>query len=383
MNRFILGRVLSGMLTLLLFVTLLFFIVSYFIPGDWTHQFLLTGEQREALQEQLGIDRPWWEQFWEWISGAVTLDFGHSFSGPPVWDLIRESLPSTITVLIIGAGAAFLLGAWVGRMAAYTSNRFLSGLTTFFAVLALTAFPPAIAFTIENFAEEGVVEEAARRADFDTTLHLFSEFSPIELISRMTIIAALSALVVGVLAWLYRKVRGKAMPVPVLLVILVGLPFLLWAFMGVDGAVLQHAVGLGLLIIGVVILTFGEVVVVTKAAMDDSVHEDYVHVARAKGLPERRIRDHHAARAALLPILSRFTVSIPYFLTGLAILEAVFGGVGLGTLIFDAVAIQDTPVIVGSLLVVGVLTLVLRIILDVLHAALDPRIRIAEAAGGG
>ncbi len=144
----------------------------------------------------------------------------------------------------------------------------------------------------------------------------------------------------------------------------------------------QQAVGLGLLIVGVLILTWGEVVVVTKAAMDDSVHEDYVHAARAKGLPEKRIRDHHAARAALLPILSRFTVSIPYFLTGLAILEAVFGGVGLGTLIFDAVAIQDTPVIVGSLLVVGVLTLILRIILDVLHAALDPRIRFSEATGG-
>ncbi len=137
-----------------------------------------------------------------------------------------------------------------------------------------------------------------------------------------------------------------------------------------------------LLIIGVVILTYGEVVVVTKAAMDDSVHEDYVHVARAKGLTAKRVRDHHAARAALLPILSRFTVSIPYFLTGLAILEAVFDGVGLGTLIFDAVAIQDTPVIVGSLFVVGLITLILRVLLDVLHAALDPRIRFAEVVDG-
>lgn len=172
------------------------------------------------------------------------------------------------------------------------------------------------------------------------------------------------------------------MPALALLVILVGLPFLLWALMGVDGAVLHQAISLGMLIVGVFVLTFGEVVVVTKAAMDDSVHEDYVHVARAKGLPERRVRDHHAARAALLPILSRFTVSIPYFLTGLAILESVFGGVGLGTLIFDAVAIQDTPVIVGSLFVVGVVTLMLRVLLDVLHAALDPRVRFSGSANG-
>ncbi len=382
MSRYIAGRVGSGLLTLLLFTTLLFVIVSFLVPGDWTHQFIITGADREALQSQLGLDRPWWEQYFDWISSALTLDLGTSFSGPPVWDLIRESLPSTVLVLIIGAGAAFVLGAWIGRMAAYTGRRFLSGLSTFVAVTLLTAFPPAIAFTIENFASESLVEADQRRRDFDTTLHLFSEFSPIELISRMMIIAAVSAVAVGALAWAYRRLRGRAMPALALLVILVGLPFLLWALMGVDGAVLHQAISLGMLIVGVFVLTFGEVVVVTKAAMDDSVHEDYVHVARAKGLPERRVRDHHAARAALLPILSRFTVSIPYFLTGLAILESVFGGVGLGTLIFDAVAIQDTPVIVGSLFVVGVVTLMLRVLLDVLHAALDPRVRFSGSANG-
>jgi peptide/nickel transport system permease protein len=130
--------------------------------------------------------------------------------------------------------------------------------------------------------------------------------------------------------------------------------------------------------------------------MDDVMLEDYVMAARARGLPERRVRDVHAARPALLPVLSRFTVSIPYFLTGLVILEAVFAGVGagsgflgvleqihgqpgLGTLIFNAVRTQNTPVIVGSLVVVGVLTLLLRIVLDVTHAALDPRIRFGEA----
>ncbi len=382
MPRYILRRVASGVFTLFLFVTVLFALISYVIPGDWTSQFIITGDVRAALQEQLGIDGPWWEQYFDWLRNLFTFNLGNSFSGPPVWDLIRESLPSTILVLIIGAGAAFLLGAWVGRMSAYTNSRFLSGLSTLVAISMLTAFPPAIALIIENLTAETLAEQDHRRRDFDTTLHLFSEFSPIELISRMMVIAAVSAVLVFLAAWAYRRVRHKAMPVLALLLLMVGLPLLLWSFMGVDGAVLNQAAGLGLLIIGVVILTYGEVVVVTKAAMDDSVHEDYVHVARAKGLTEKRVRDHHAARAALLPILSRFTVSIPYFLTGLAILEAVFDGVGLGTLIFDAVAIQDTPVIVGSLFVVGLITLILRVLLDVLHAALDPRIRFAEVVDG-
>jgi peptide/nickel transport system permease protein len=133
--------------------------------------------------------------------------------------------------------------------------------------------------------------------------------------------------------------------------------------------------------------------------MDDVMLEDYVMVARAKGLSERQVRDRHAARAALLPVLSRFTVAIPYFLTGLVILEVVFGGsqevgglaitgtlmrfsapAGLGTLLFDALADQDTILLVGALLVVGVLTLLLRIVLDVAHAALDPRIRFGVSS---
>jgi peptide/nickel transport system permease protein len=132
--------------------------------------------------------------------------------------------------------------------------------------------------------------------------------------------------------------------------------------------------------------------------MDDVMMEDYVMVARAKGLPERQVRDRHAARAALLPVLSRFTVAIPYFLTGLVILEVVFGQsqqsgalpitptlmrfsapAGLGTVLFDALSSQDTPLLLGALLVVGVLTLSIRIVLDVIHAALDPRIRFGAA----
>lgn len=169
--------------------------------------------------------------------------------------------------------------------------------------------------------------------------------------------------------------------------------------MGITGQVLDVVSAMSLLIVAVVILTFGEVLLVTKASMDDVMLEDYVMVARAKGLPERQVRDHHAARTALLPVLSRFTVAIPYFLTGLVILEVAFGGganlniagvtmrfqppVGLGSLLFESLSNQDTPLLIGALLIVGVLTLMIRIVLDVVHAALDPRIRFAGGESNG
>ena len=97
--------------------------------------------------------------------------------------------------------------------------------------------------------------------------------------------------------------------------------FIVWWQMGLSRHVLDITGTLTLLLVGVVLLTFGDVMLVTRAAMDDSMLEDYVMVARAKGLPEKEVRDRHAARTALLPVLSRFAVSVPYFLTGLIILE--------------------------------------------------------------
>jgi peptide/nickel transport system permease protein len=148
-----------------------------------------------------------------------------------------------------------------------------------------------------------------------------------------------------------------------------------WRLLGIEGLALDLAGSVLVLALGVVILTFGEVLLITRATMEDAIEADYVMAARAKGLPPRTIRDRHAGRAALLPTLSRFVVAIPYFLTGLIILESVFHVNGMGTLLFEALRLQDTPLLASSLVVVGAITIVLRIALDLAHVALDPRLR--------
>jgi peptide/nickel transport system permease protein len=118
---------------------------------------------------------------------------------------------------------------------------------------------------------------------------------------------------------------------------------------------------------------------VTDAAMEDTINEDHVFTARAKGLPDRQVRDRHAARTAVLPVLSRLVVSLPYFLTGLAILEFAFGFAGgLGNLLFFSIRNQDTPTIVGIITVVGGIMVFARLALDISYAVLDPRIRYGQ-----
>lgn len=398
MARYTLNRMASGLLTLLLFVTLLFFLASVMIPGDFvTSLGPMSADDAAAARDALGLDRPLHVQYVDWLGSIFTLNLGNSFTGFPVWDLLRDAVAPTLVVLGLGLLVAFVLGGWLGRAAGYTGSSLLSGSMTLVAIVCLTVFPPALAVAMEQGVNSllgwsglGIV------GTLDEPAWLVSELGPTQVLWRVFVVFAVTAVVLWILETVVWRLARRRVPRLAFLIAMVGIPLVVWSQMGLTGRVVDLAGSLSLLLVAVVLLTFGEVALVTKAAMDDVMLEDYVMVARAKGLPERRVRDRHAARAALLPVLSRFTVAIPYFLTGLVILEVVFAGSpgaaglpitdvlqrvsappGLGTLLFGAVADQDMPMILGALLVVGVLTLALRIALDLVHAALDPRIRLA------
>jgi peptide/nickel transport system permease protein len=400
MARYILNRVLSGLLTLFLFLTLLFFLANLVIPGDFvTSLGPMTGDDANALRDELGLNRPLYEQYFDWLGSLVTLDMGESFSQGSVWETVRFAMAPTLVVLTIGLLVAFVLGGWLGRTAGYRGSSYFTGSMTFIAILCLTLFPPALAIAIE----QGILRNSGwsalgRVAELDGETWLGSVMSPNQILWRVFFVFAASALALWLVESLVWRFARRRMPRGIFLIAMVAVPLLIWAQMGIANHVLDLAGTMSLLIVAVVILTFGEVLLVTKASMDDVMLEDYVMVARAKGMPEHQVRDRHAARTALLPVLSRFTVAIPYFLTGLVILEVAFGGganlpianitmrfqapVGLGSLLFGSLSSQDNPLLIGALLIVGVLTLLIRIVLDVVHAALDPRIRFGSGANG-
>jgi peptide/nickel transport system permease protein len=127
-----------------------------------------------------------------------------------------------------------------------------------------------------------------------------------------------------------------------------------------------------------VLLTFGETMIIMQSSMIDVMKSEYVTTARAKGLAEGIVREKHAARNALLPVLSRLVISLPYLITGVVIIESSVAWPGMGTSMWNALYWQNMPIVMNTLLIVGVLSLVARLILDVLSAYLDPRIRFDE-----
>lgn len=394
MLRFILRRVLWGCITLLIFSTFLFFLAHILMPGDFLTQFaesvfLSQGnqyrEEMAAWRAELGLDRPLWEQYLRWLSHVVRGDLGPSLFGGQVVDILKVVIPPTLLVFFTGALIAFLFGQWLGKVAAWRAPRLLAGSAVLGSIALYTAFPPWLASLVVYFITgKAGMWELMRSRVLDPYFGIFqdSHLPPGQVMLYMTLSFALAGLaIVGLNRAVQRRFRRSLHPLLALAAIL-GLGVGSWFLLGFGApawAVLKIA---SVPILVFVLLSFGETMLIMRTTMMDTLHEDYVIVARAKGLPEAVVRDKHAARNAFLPVLSSLVVGLPYMLTGLVIVEQAVGWQGMGSALFSALVAQDMPVVLGGLLAVGVLSLLVRLGLDIAYAVLDPRIRYNRAERG-
>jgi peptide/nickel transport system permease protein len=114
----------------------------------------------------------------------------------------------------------------------------------------------------------------------------------------------------------------------------------------------------------------------TRGSMLDVMGEDYIRTARAKGLPERRVVFRHGLRAALTPIVTQFGIDLGSLLGGAIITETVFGLNGMGFQAVRAIVSNDLPIIIGVVIVATTAIVVMNLIVDILYAVLDPRVRL-------
>jgi len=146
-------------------------------------------------------------------------------------------------------------------------------------------------------------------------------------------------------------------------------------------AIADGGVGLwlqGLLLPGLTLalLYMAGYVRMTRAFVLESMSEDYVRTARAKGLKSRRVLTKHSMRAALTPLVTMIGLDFAGLMGGAIITETVFNYNGLGKLAVDATVTYDLPTIIGLVLLLGTFVIVANIIVDVLYAVIDPRVRV-------
>ena len=123
------------------------------------------------------------------------------------------------------------------------------------------------------------------------------------------------------------------------------------------------------------LISFAGTMLLTRNSMLETMREDFVLAARAKGLPEKAVRDKHVARNALLPVVTSLVFSLAFAVDGGVIIESVFSWPGMGQTLVSAAVAEDLPLAVGAFVFVGIFVLLAHLAVDVIYVFLDPRIR--------
>jgi peptide/nickel transport system permease protein len=119
---------------------------------------------------------------------------------------------------------------------------------------------------------------------------------------------------------------------------------------------------------------------ITRSSMVEALTQDYIETARAKGLPTRTIILKHAFRNALVPVVTVFGLLFGFLIVGTVLVEHTFGLGGLGSLLIDAVQVRDYPVVQGATIFIAGLFIIINLVVDVLYAVIDPRVRFGGKA---
>jgi peptide/nickel transport system permease protein len=318
MIRFLLRRVLFGLLVLWL-ISVAVFALFFVAPHDPART--IAGRQATAqtialVRHRLGLDQPILEQYWHFVVRLMHGDLGYSYyNSEPVRSLLFARLPVTISLTIGGAILWLLLGVSIGVMAArHPRSAIDRGATVF--VLGGLSMPTFLVGLLLLYV-------------FFFRLHL-----------------------AGVNAF----PGGGYVP-----------------FAQSPGQWAQH------LILPWVTLALVSAAIysrLTRGSLLEVLNEDYVRTARSKGLSERRVIYAHALRSALTPVVTQLGIDVGALLGGAIVTEQVFGLPGLGQLAVQSVTTQDLPVVIGIVLLASFFVVVANIVVDMLYAVLDPRVRI-------
>ena len=375
--RFIINRLLRLLISLILFQIILFGLIQL-LPTDLVDlrdAVFSPGEDLSEFQSTHPVE-PVGQQFINWVTGFYQGDLGVSTSfGRPVMDILVERLPRTLLLLLPGTVAGFLLGIWLGKRIAWRQRGWLEFVATLGGTAFYTSFPPWLAFVIVNvfglslgwFPPEKIIDPMLW-FDQDLTLN--------EVIMKLLLTMAAVGLAYLLITWLTRNLTRFRSQLRVLgglvVITLAAVPWITSGIgpLGVD--ILNHLV---LPLATLVLLSFGETMLVMRTTMIEAMAADHVPAARAKGLRDSEVRDRHVARVAILPVLTRFVVHMPLVIIGSFVLERFYYWDGMGQVLMQAAIDNDLLVLMGVLSVVAVGILLGHVMIDVLNLWLDPRLR--------
>jgi peptide/nickel transport system permease protein len=329
MIGYILRRIISAILVLFVTSTFVFLLFLYG-PADPTQALCdvnrCTDARRAQIHHSLGIDQPFFTQYSEWVKGIFVgreISFGPGFN--------------------VDCGAPCLGVSYINKeqVTPYLMSRFPATLS-----IALAGFMYlALGVAIGAFA-------ARRRGTMVDR----------SLVASTLVLQSIPLVIVALMAYLYMVLKWGIFPdttyVPLTdnPLMWAGHMLLPWAVLTVYGCVTYARFGRG--------------------SMIDSLGEDYVRTARAKGLGEASIVVKHALRSAIVPVITIFGIDIAFLLSGTIFIEKIFNIQGIGLTALDALTQGDLPVISATVIIGAAFIVVANLVVDLLYSVLDPRVRL-------
>ncbi|NGN63451.1 ABC transporter permease [Streptomyces sp. A7024] len=306
MGRYLVRRLLQA-IPVLLGATLIIFLLVFALSGDPLQA--LAGDRRLSpavaaqLREQYHLDDPWYVQYWYYMSGVFSGDFGETYTGREVSEIMSERFPVTLKL----TGLAFLieavLGVLAGVLAALRKGKFLDQLVLL-STLLLISIPIFVL---------GSVLQLMVGVKWDLLPVTYKdEESFTSLLMPAFVLASIST------AYLARLMRTSLM---------------------------------------------------------ESMRADYVRTAVAKGLRRERVIGRHAVRTALIPVVTYLGYDLGSLMGGAIITEQIFNIPGVGSQLFQSVYLREQTTVVGFVTVLILVYIAANLLVDILYAVLDPRIR--------
>lgn len=335
MGKFLLKRC-ASLVLVIIGVTMLVFLATYYLPSDPARAAAgpsATNEQVEAKRVELGLDKPVYVQYLNYMKGLLKLDMGTSFkTKQPVAQEITCRLSATLELTAVSLIVFFVLALILGSIAALKRGGVLDGIIRFFSVAGMAVPPYWLA-----------------------------------LIFQYVFYYRLQWLPAG-----YRLPVGTLPPDTV-----TGFYLLDSALAGDWALFLQAARHLLLPVLSLVLGYCGITARMMRTQLLQELRQDYIRTARSKGLPEHTVIGRHAMKNAISPILTLLGMQAGGMIGGTVLIEKIFSWPGLGSYALDAIASLDLMVVAGITLTMAVIFILINLLVDISYVLIDPRVRLS------
>lgn len=332
MNSYVLKRILV-LIPVLFGMTIIVFSIIHAIPGDPADTILgdkATEQSKQALRDQLGLDKPWIQQYGAYLSELLRGDLGDSIrTREPI---AREILPYLAATLELTAASMFFalfVGVNAGIISAWRQNSWFD-----YACMVIALVGVSMPIFWLGLMEQWIF---ANKLQWLPSIGRMNPRDPVESVTNLAVIDAMLA---GRWDQLWVVIKHLILP----------------------------SIALGTIPMAVIAR-------MTRSSMVEVMSSDYIRTARAKGLAPFYVVYRHALKNAVIPVLTVVGLQTGSLLGGAVLTETIFAWPGVGRYIYEAISSRDYPVIQSGILIIAFMFVVINLVVDLLYAFIDRRIR--------